>query len=564
MGGDTHAAFLLPKRMTNEAIKAAPTGTPGKKMTRVEAARHASLVRWKKEQPFAANVAERLAQIRAARAGKGKKKGGGGKGKAKGGKPKDARTSQEKANQNRAAISKETGMADLEGPLVRIGAGMSSDLEPEAYDKLIKKGLAKRGADGKTRLTPAGKKFKSAADKGDADGARAALADGESRAAESGAKDKAKADKKAGREKAKAERLAKQKERKKKREKKKAKPKPKPPEPKAEAKPAPPAPKPAPAKRTPKPKPSRRPDPARRDALLSKETKTMDELEPIISDIRSTIEELTPIADTAIKAGRRNASGDQAKIDEGYELAMQLCDLFEALGADTGEEAAPDDEMAEVAPIEGKATEYMLDGGAVKSLADGAIGAYAVRFGSEDEPDMSPLRDYFTKSTDFWLDAWDRRPMLFHHAMDEDTEDAPRIGTWTKAEVKDEGVWLEGQLDKAHRYYGAIKELVRRGVLRLSSDSAPHLVRRAVKGSTHEVTRWPLLAASLTPTPAEPRLTAVSFKALVAELGLNDIPDNPEVQESEGERPDEVKAQTDRARRLLLELELSTLEATIT
>jgi hypothetical protein len=375
---------------------------------------------------------------------------------------------------------------------------------------------------------------------------------------------------------------------------------------------------------------------ARAQELRAAKGIDMSDLLPVLDDLEAIYTEALELSEEAeIKAGRRNNTTDQAQIDRGYELAMDLCDLFEALGASTGEEEGEEDD-ADMEDMEGKAqrtfggkkrddlddadfagpdrsfpimtaqdvrdaakligkaddpeavkrkiiaiakrkgfadaipeawqatkkdAEEFIMGDAIKSLADGAIGAFAVRFGSESQPDMSQMRDYFTKSTDFWLDAWDRRPMLYHHALDEDTSDAPRIGTWTKAEVKDEGVWLEGQLDKSHRYYGAIKELIRRGVLRLSSDSAPHLVRRAVKGSTHEVTRWPLLAASLTPTPAEPRLTAVSFKALLAEYGLEAIQnDSPEAPQDEGERSDGTQAQSDRARRLLLRSRLLQLQ----
>lgn len=194
-------------------------------------------------------------------------------------------------------------------------------------------------------------------------------------------------------------------------------------------------------------------------------------------------------------------------------------------------------------------------GSEVKALDGDRVGALAVRFGSAAEPDMSSVRDYFTKATDYWLDAWDRRPMLYHHALDESTRDAPRIGTWTKATVTDEGVWLEGQLDRSHRYYGAIKELIKRGVLRVSSDSAPHLVLRERQANgTHEVKRWPLLAASLTPTPAEPRLSAVSLKALLAESGFEGIDTNDqEAQDVDDERADGLKIESERARRLLLQ-----------
>jgi hypothetical protein len=534
---------------------------PGrKKLSRAEAARHASLVRWKKESPFAANVQERLAQIRAARVKKGR--GGKGKGKGKAAPKKPAQTPEqrkaEKAQaqaQQRETTLKESGLGeDARASLDDIMAGR--DVEDDGG--LEKLGLAERDKEGKLRLTSAGRAAHRAAGRGDAGTVKDALSKG-----------KEGVGKKAERDKAKAERLAKQKQRKEKRA--KAKPAPKEeqekPDPdrakreqertadraqrqkehaedraaaqtdraqrqkehaedraerakdraeqrkqRAEDRAA--RQKERASKQPPAPKP-----PPRQTAR-----KAMDDLTPILDDMQATIAELADLPE--IKAGRRNSTSDQAQIDAGYEMAMQLCDIFEGLGADTGEEAGEEMGMEEeMGEMEGKSS-YMLDGDAVKALDGDRVGALAIRFGSADEPDMSQMRDFFTKSTDFWLDAWDRRPMLYHHAMDEDTSDAPRIGTWTKAEIKDEGVWLEGQLDRSHRYYSAIKELVRRGALRLSSDSAPHLVRRAVKGDTHEVTRWPLLAASLTPTPAEPRLTAVSFKTLMAELGLDAI-DNP-------------------------------------
>lgn len=607
-------------------VKAAAEGTTGgKKLTRAEAARHASLVRWKKESPFAANVQERLAQIRAKRLAKGK-----GKGKAKGGKgkpAKDARTPQERANQNRAAISKETGMSDLEGPLVRIGAGMSSDLEPEAYDKLEAMGLIKRTSPGKASLTPAGKKWRAAADKGDAEGARAALAEGKEKAGVAGEKAKAKADKKAEREKAKAERTIARGERSKKR---KAEKRPKrdaeeegdEPDAREQERQADRAQR---QKEHDEDRAQRKKDRdedraqrqtdretrekerladraerakeraerskerseagkkkrqqdieaevARIAAARARKDMDMDELLPALEELKAIQAEILEIIEeddtlSAIKAGRRNSGADQGTIDRGYAMAEELCSIFEALGATVEEEEV---EGEEVEMVEGKA-EGALDivavteGSAIKALDGGAIGGFAVLFGTEDTPDASIHRDYFTTKTEFWLDrfGWPR-PMTYHHGMDEDTTDDPIVGTWTKAVVKDEGIWLEGQLDRAHRYHGAVKELIRRGFLKLSSDSAPQWVKRERKpNGTNEVKRWPLLTASPTVTPAEPRMLGLSFKALVAELGLNDSQDNREATEEEGERSDETKAQSDRQRRLLLELDLElAMEATV-
>jgi len=289
--------------------------------------------------------------------------------------------------------------------------------------------------------------------------------------------------------------------------------------------------------------------------------------------------------DGAIKAGARHSGSDNKLIQAIYDSAEDICELAEALGAtvvdeaDEGEDAGDMGESVghEGAPVEGKAAEdtseeqevYGMVGDAVKALAGDEIGGYAVRFGSETEPDISHMRDYFTKDTQYWLSAWDKRPMLYHHAQDESTADAPVIGTWNKATVDDVGVFLSGQLDRAHKYHAAIKELVRRGVLRMSSDSAPHLVLRATKaGGVHEVRRWPILACSLTPVPAEPRLNPVELKAILAELGDVAIDDNPEATDGPArESADEQKAAEDeRLRRLhslSIELDLLQLEATI-
>lgn len=217
-----------------------------------------------------------------------------------------------------------------------------------------------------------------------------------------------------------------------------------------------------------------------------------------------------------------------------------------------------------------KEWEPVADGLAVKFLDDGGVkvGGYAVRFGSPDEPDLSQERDFFTKSTDFWLDRWATRPMLYHHAQEGATADEPIIGAWLKASLDDVGVWLEGELDKAHKYFSAIQEMVKRGVLAQSSDSAPHLVKRkrAAK-NTHEVTRWPILASSLTPTPAEPRLLPVeTIKSAYKALGI-DFPDEPDglaepdatKSVAEGGTPQSASAELERDA-LMLKLRLMELQ----
>lgn len=620
-----------------EAKAEAPDSAPRSQYSDPRArARHAALVRWKKENPQAANVQERLAQIRAARIKK--KRGGGGKGKA-GGKPKVDKAAQAAANRSAALGKMQNKPNDKAlGALDALRKGDSID--PDMGEALAgETGLVQRRKDGTFTLSAAGRKLLSALDKGDAAGAGDAMNAG----ADATDKAAAREQKKAEREKAKAERA-------KKREQRSAARKEKKPKEKADKEKPDSSSDPREAERAKREKEhdedraqqkkehaedranaladreqrnkehaedraERAKDRAARAAERKKREdersaagkekqrkavaaevaritaanarKSMDDLTPIVADMQATISELTDIADGAIKAGRRNSTSDQAQIDQGYELAMQLCDLFEGLGADTGEEEGE----AEDASMEGMEEGMKVVGGAIKMTDDDTVYGPAIWLnGAPDMPDLSSKRDYFTKATDFWLNEWERRPMLYHHHMPEDDvleamradgasadeikamqealvylENNPVIGTWTKATVDPVAVWLKGQLNKAHRYRGAIKQLIDHGLLKISTDSAPHLVRRVKQpNGTHEVKRWPIIAGSLTTTAAEPRLFDVqAVKSLydAAGIALPFAIDNQEVGETEeGERADGLKAASDRARRLLLRSRMLTLQ----
>lgn len=195
-------------------------------------------------------------------------------------------------------------------------------------------------------------------------------------------------------------------------------------------------------------------------------------------------------------------------------------------------------------------------GGAVKAADDGSIAGLGVLYATKTTHDLE--KDYYDKNTDLWLDHWGwPRPITYHHGMDKGTRDDPVIGHWTKATVTDEGVWLEGQLDRAHRYYKAIKELAQRGYLKISSDSGPQwVIREPQSNGANYIKRWPLVSASLTVTPMEPRMFPVEVKALLAELGYEAIAnEEPEAVNPESARRDGVKADDERARRILLEIE---------
>jgi HK97 family phage major capsid protein len=156
--------------------------------------------------------------------------------------------------------------------------------------------------------------------------------------------------------------------------------------------------------------------------------------------------------------------------------------------------------------------EMIYYGDAVKATQqdDGTVklGGYLVRFSDAAHPDLTG--DYFTKSTDFGnvtkSDGWfnHRMPVKFNGKRVEYKEQLPDA-TLT---FDDTGVFAEIVLGARNEYEKEIAKLGIKGKLGWSSGTASHLVDRKQVGNSYEITRWKLgLDASLTPTPAEPRLS---------------------------------------------------------
>jgi len=123
-------------------------------------------------------------------------------------------------------------------------------------------------------------------------------------------------------------------------------------------------------------------------------------------------------------------------------------------------------------------------------------------------PFLSPLPggkdtdgEYFSDATDLCLDWFPtERPMLYQHGMDAGpgVSVVGRVDSATARKDVD-GWWVQAQLDAGNRYYDSIKALIEQGKLFASSGAMPHLVKRGKGG---ELTRWPWVELSLTPTPA--------------------------------------------------------------
>ncbi len=146
----------------------------------------------------------------------------------------------------------------------------------------------------------------------------------------------------------------------------------------------------------------------------------------------------------------------------------------------------------------------------------GRIGGYLITWGKHQRRDLQG--EYFTPQTDVGLDWYEQRPVLYHHGLDGALK-AAVIGVIDSLRPDETGLWAEAQLDLHKRYVRAVQRLVDQGVLSWSSGSLPHLVEVSSEG---QIKRWPIVEGSLTPTPAEPRLTDVkTLKSAYKSLGLD-------------------------------------------
>jgi HK97 family phage major capsid protein len=127
------------------------------------------------------------------------------------------------------------------------------------------------------------------------------------------------------------------------------------------------------------------------------------------------------------------------------------------------------------------------------------VGGWGVVFGDKDLDGET-----FTKTTDFMLTLVPAKPVFYDHTMHEVKH---QLGTVVKAETRDEGIWIEAELDRNAEYVSHVLQLVEKGALGWSSGTVGHLARR--EGGV--IKAWPVVEWSLTPTPAEPRTLGVEF-----------------------------------------------------
>jgi HK97 family phage major capsid protein len=195
-----------------------------------------------------------------------------------------------------------------------------------------------------------------------------------------------------------------------------------------------------------------------------------------------------------LKVGNRNNRQDQTRLQQIHDFAVENGAMCEGKTIDLTDE-------------------LIFGGGEVKALEGGKIGGYLVRFSTSSDPDLTG--DYFAPDTNYGQAK--TSPVLYQHGADKKLGKR-QIGSG-QLSTDDVGVWIEAQLSMRDAYEKAIYEMAQAGKLGWSSGTLPHLVDREPSGKANKITSWPLgLDASLTPTPAEPRNTAVSLKSLFTDL----------------------------------------------
>lgn len=140
-------------------------------------------------------------------------------------------------------------------------------------------------------------------------------------------------------------------------------------------------------------------------------------------------------------------------------------------------------------------------GDTLKSLGDGRVGGYLVRFTDANTKDLSG--EYFTDKTYYGARDGDGIDCLFHHSQPIAGIDASytdHIFAPIKTHRDAVGIFGETVLNMADEYERKVSELVDAGKLGWSSGAASHTCRKSEDG---EILRWILAEGSLTPTPCD-------------------------------------------------------------
>ena len=170
--------------------------------------------------------------------------------------------------------------------------------------------------------------------------------------------------------------------------------------------------------------------------------------------------------------------------------------------------------------------------------AEYEIDILGIPFGGPTSKDSDG--EWFSPETKLHLDKFPTPPLVYFHGHDEPGKPSATpvyVGKTTGYEIRPDGVWFRGVLDKANEYARRIWEAAKQGLAMASSGSIAHLVRKSPVGAILE---WPVAELSVFDTangrnPANRYAVVLpTMKAMYATAGLTLPDDIDPAQEGDG------------------------------
>jgi predicted oxidoreductase (fatty acid repression mutant protein) len=157
----------------------------------------------------------------------------------------------------------------------------------------------------------------------------------------------------------------------------------------------------------------------------------------------------------------------------------------------------------------------IIDGGTVKTDESGTVEGLGIVFGSEEEPDSSKERDFFTKESFIRKKEQFIVPLYYNHGLGPIKTE---VGEATL--TKEENGWrATAQIDIADEIGKAVYDIVKEKPHGFSTGALQHLVRREAKSNgTNFLKQWVVGEISLTERPAERKAVVESIKSADGEI----------------------------------------------
>lgn len=157
----------------------------------------------------------------------------------------------------------------------------------------------------------------------------------------------------------------------------------------------------------------------------------------------------------------------------------------------------------------------IIDGGTVKTSESGTVEGLGIVFGSENEPDSSKERDFFTKESFIRKKEQFVVPMYYNHGLGPIKTE---IGEATL--TKEEAGWrVSGQIDTTDDIGKTVYDAIKEKPHGFSTGALQHLVKREAKSNgTNFLKQWVVGEISLTERPAERKAVVESIKSLDGEV----------------------------------------------